>query len=375
MKTADFIVVGAGMAGASVAYELAVHGSVLLLEQEDQPGYHTTGRSAALFAESYGNATVRRLTRASRAFYATPPEEFADHPLLSSRGVMFVVSEAGLSELSALLAEVKALTPEVERIDCADAIERVGVLRPDWLAGAIFDPTSMDIDVNALHRGYLSGLNRRGGRLVCNAGVHTMTRMHDGWEVGTPAGSFTGAVLVNAAGAWADEVAARAGLSQIGLVPKRRTAITFDSPESAAIADWPLVGDVGETFYFKPDAGRIFASPADETPSPPCDAQPEELDIAIVIDRLEQATTLAPRRLASKWAGLRSFVADKSPVCGYAGDDDRFFWLAGQGGYGIQMAPALARVAAAVAIGCSMPDDVAGLGVTTGSIAPTRAGL
>ena len=375
MKTADFIVIGAGMAGASIAYELSSHGSVILLEREAQPGYHTTGRSAALFEEAYGNEIVRRLTRASRKFYFEPPDGFAGHRLLSPRGTLFIADEAGLDGLSALCDDVKVLTPEIEWIGPADAIGRVEVLRADWIAGAIHDPLAQDIDVHALHLGYLNGLKQRGGTLVCDAGVRALTKRAEGWEIETAAGTFASGILVNAAGAWADEIAALANLKQIGLVPKRRTAITFDPPQDTAIDQWPMVCDYAERFYFKPDAGRIFASPADETPSPPCDAQPEELDIAIAIDRLEQATTLSPKRLTSKWAGLRSFVADKSPVCGFAVDDDRFFWLAGQGGYGIQMAPALARAACALVLQAPLPEDISGLGITVEAMAPSRPGL
>lgn len=372
MKSSDFLIIGAGMAGASVAYELAAAGSVMLLERESQPGYHTTGRSAAQFAESYGNTLVRRLTRASRSFYDNPPDGFAEHELLSARGALFIARDDQLGALQALRREVDATASGLSEVTSDAIVRQVPVLRRAYAAAGLYDPSSMDIDVHALHQGYLRGLRHRGGEVVVNADVTGIARDGAGWSVATRAATWHGQVLVNAAGAWADEVASLAGAGRIGLVPKRRTVITFDAPQETDPRHWPLVIDVDETFYFKPESGRILASPADETPSPPCDAQPEEIDIAILIDRLQQATMLQPRRIASKWAGLRSFVPDKSPVAGFAPDMPGFFWLAGQGGYGIQMAPALARAAAAMATGGDMPDDIGDLGIRSGDLSPAR---
>ena len=230
----------------------------------------------------------------------------------------------------------------------------------------------MDIDVHALHQGYLKGLRRRGGEVAVEAQVTAMHRTAGEWRVESRAGSFSAPLVVNAAGAWADEIARLAGARPIGLVPKRRTVITLDGPEGLDLRAWPLAVTIDESFYFKPDSGRLLASPADETPSPPCDAQPEELDVAVTVERVESVTTLPVRRIAHKWAGLRSFAADKSLVIGPDPDAEGFVWLAGQGGYGIQTAPAAARTATALATGADLPEDVTALGLRAEDLAPGR---
>lgn len=377
MEQADFLVIGAGMAGASAAYELAVHGRVLLLERESQPGYHSTGRSAALYTQTYGPPTVRAMTVASWGFYTEPPAGFTDHAMLTPRGVLLI----GRADQTALLDREfehgRRLTPSVERLDRERALAMAPFLRPDYPAGAVWEPEARDIDVHALHQGYLRGLKARGGRLVTDAGVTALDRRDGLWVAETTAGAFAAPVLVNAAGAWADSLAELGGVRPVGLVPKRRTAITFD-PVFADPADkdgldgWPMVCDVAETFYLKPDAGRLLASPADETPVAPCDVRPEELDIAETVDRLEQAARFNVRRLTHSWAGLRSFVADKTPVVGFDDRAEGFFWLAGQGGYGIQTAPAMGRTAAALATGGALPEDVRALGVNERDLSPAR---
>ena len=377
VERADFLIIGAGMAGASAAYELATHGTVTVLERESQPGYHSTGRSAALYTQTYGHPTVRALTVASWGFYTNPPDGFSEHPLLTPRGVLLIGRADQTAALDRDFAEGRRLTPNVERLDAARALARAPFLREGYAAGAVWEPDAMDMDVHAIHAGYLRGLKARGGRLVTGAGVRTLARRDGLWVVETPAGTFAAPVLVNAAGAWADALAGLAGLRPIGLVPKRRTALTFDPvfadpAEAAGLAGWPMVIDVDEQFYVKPDAGRLLLSPADETSVEPCDVQPEELDIAIAIDRLEQAARFAVRRVAHKWAGLRSFVADKVPVAGFDSTAGGFFWLAGQGGYGIQTAPAMGRAVAALATGGSLPADIAALGVRAEDLAPSR---
>lgn len=377
MERADFLVIGCGMAGASAAYELAAHGRVLLLERESQPGYHSTGRSAALYTQTYGHRVVRALTVASWDFYADPPAGFAEHPLLTPRGVLLIGRADQAPALDAAFAEGARLTPTVERLDQAGALARAPMLRADYVAGAVWEPDAMDLDVHAIHHGYLRGLKARGGRAVNDAEVRELARRDGLWMARTPAGDFSAPVLVNAAGAWADSVAALAGVRPVGLVPKRRTAVTFDpvfdsAGDAEGLNGWPMVIDVDETFYFKPDAGRMLASPADETPVEPCDVQPEELDVALTVDRVEQAARFRIRRLTHRWAGLRSFVADKVPVVGFDGEADGFLWLAGQGGYGIQTAPAMARTAAALATGGGLPAEVAGLGVAPADLAPAR---
>jgi D-arginine dehydrogenase len=233
----------------------------------------------------------------------------------------------------------------------------------------------MDIDVHALHQGFLRGLRARDGVLVCNAEVRALARYRGHWRAQTSVGEFEAPLLVNAAGAWADEIGRLAGAKPIGLVPKRRTAITFDPPAGTVIEHWPAVIDIDEEWYFKPDAGRVLASPADETPSPPCDAQPDEYDVAVLVDRLARATTLQVPRIRARWAGLRSFVADRTIVAGFDDEEPGLFWLAGQGGYGIQTAPAVARGAAALINGEAVPADIAVLGVDAAVLSPRRPSL
>ncbi len=368
----DFIVIGAGIAGASAGYELASQGRVALLEREDQPGYHTTGRSAALYIQSYGNEIVRALTVGSWAFYTGPPAGFTEQPLLSDRGVLFVGRPDQSAELDRLVAETRPLAPHIQRLDPGAARILVPVLRADALGGAVFDSKAMEIDVNGLHQGYLRGLKARGGAVVTRAEVRALQPGPDRWRVETKAGDFTAPVVVNAAGAWCDEIAVLAGAKPVGLVPKRRTAITFDAPPGLDTRNWPLTAGVAEDFYFKPDSGRLMGSPAEETPMPPCDVQPDEIDIAVAVDRIQAATTLEIRRIHKSWAGLRTFAADKTHVAGFDPQREGFFWLAGQGGFGIQTAPAMGRLTAALATGGPVPQDLADLGVTAEALSPAR---
>jgi D-arginine dehydrogenase len=370
----DIIVIGAGMAGASVAAELAGERRVLLLEAESRPGYHTTGRSAALFTVAYGPPVIRALSRASLPFFRNPESPFIAHPLLKERGVLFMARGDQMDALAVLATElgdaVRPVVPDMARA-------RMPLLRRGHVAGAVLDETAADIDVDALHQHYLKTLQARGGIVRTDSGVVALGRAGEDWLVETRTGRFRAAVIVNAAGAWADEIAAMAGVARVGLVPKRRTAVLIDPPEGVmpdSPSVWPAVVDVDERFYIKPDAGKLLISPADETPSEPCDAQPEEIDIAICIDRIETAFDIAVRRIEHKWAGLRSFVADKAPVAGFALDAPGFFWLAGQGGYGIQSAPALSRAAAALVLGRALPDDIAAEGVEPWMLGAGRLG-
>jgi D-arginine dehydrogenase len=372
MTEFDTIIIGAGMAGSSAGYALAAQGRVLILEQEDQPGYHSTGRSAALYAETYGNATVRALTTGGKGFYLNPPSGFASHPLLLPRGVVFIGRTDQRRSLDHFLDEVAGLRSNIRRIDAAEVEASVPVFRPGYLADAVLDPDAMDIDVHALHQGYLRGLKARGGQVVTDAQVRGLTRQSGRWIVESKAGRFEARMIVNAAGAWADEIGALAGAKPIGLVPKRRTAIRFTPPAGTDITRWPTVIDADEQFYFRPDAGKILASPADETPMPPCDVQPEDLDIAILVDRLEKIITLPIPRIEASWAGLRSFVPDKTPVVGYDETLEGFFWLAGQGGYGIQTAPGIATLVAALVRRHPVPGELADLGVTEAALSPSR---
>jgi D-arginine dehydrogenase len=345
--SADFLVIGAGAAGASAAYELAASGAVIVLEQEERPGVHATGRSAALFSETYGNATVRVLSRASRSFLEGAPNDFCETAIVRPRGAMFVAARADLAVLAELArAEGDAFTS----LSGEEVRARVPILRSRASVAGLYEAGAMDIDVDALHQGWLRGLRRRGGGLVVDARVRSLAREGGAWIAGTARGAFTAPVVVNAAGAWADGVGGLAGIGPLGLRPKRRTAALVDGPD-LDFASWPLVIDSRERFYFKPDAGRLLISPADETDSAPCDAQPDDLDVALAADRVAAATTLQVRRIRHRWAGLRTFAPDRTPVCGFDPRTEGFFWLAGQGGYGIQTAPALARLTAALVAG------------------------
>ena len=372
MDVFDIVIVGGGMAGASAGYFMAGQARVLLLEMEAQPGYHTTGRSAALYSEAYGNAAIRALTSGGRAFYEAPPPGFADHALLTPRGALFIGRADQSAALDATAVEASANVDTIRRLDAAATRALVPVLRPDYVSGGVHEPEAMDIDVHALHQGFLRGLRARGGEVRVGAEVTGLAHDGTGWRVESKAGTVRAPILVNAAGAWCDVVAAMAGVDPIGLVPKRRTAVLFAPSDGIDSSGWPLTVDVDEQFYFKPDAGKLMGSPADETPMEPCDVQPDEFDIALAVDRIQTASTLEIRRIEHRWAGLRSFVADKTPVVGFDSAAEGFFWLAGQGGYGIQTAPSMGRVSAALAAGDDIPADLQEFGVRAAALSPSR---
>lgn len=356
ITTADVLIVGAGMAGASVASELVKARQVVLLEREDHPGYHSTGRSAAMYVKNYGNPPVRSLTAASFDLLYQPPRDFADQPLLKPRGVMYVASRGQEAALAAL-AELEGTEP----LTVAEAKRRVPLLREDRVVGALMEAAAMELDVHGLYQGYLRRFRQLGGRLHCRAGVQSLARSGDNWRVATGAGEFEAPILVNAAGAWADELAVLAGGRALDLTPRRRTAAIIAPPAAVAVGDWPMVIGAAEDVYFRPEVGKLLLSPADATPVPPCDVQPEEWDVAVAVQRLEELLEMEVRRVEHRWAGLRTFAPDGSPVVGWDPQLDGFFWLAGQGGYGIQMAPALARLAAALVMGENLPVDLTGL--------------
>jgi D-arginine dehydrogenase len=366
----DFIVVGGGAAGAAAAAALAARGKVLLLEAEPQAGYHSTGRSAALFTPNYGNAAVRALIAAGRPFFEHPPA-WIGRPLLAWRGGVGIAGPDQAERFGALLA-LGAADRSIIEIDPADAVRRVPVLRRDPIAFAYHEPAVADIDVAALHQGLLARLRSAGGTIACDAPVIGLERRGSLWEVATPAGRHRAPVVVNAAGAWADRVAGLAGLPGIGLVPKRRTMIVVPLPAGLDTAGWPAVDQIDNDAYLKPETGRLLASPGDATPCEPCDVQPEELDVAIVADWLQRATTLPVARIEGRWAGLRSFVADDTPVVGPDPAAEGFFWLAGQGGYGIMLAPVLGEAIAALATGGALPAAVTAQGLDDAALGVAR---
>ena len=368
----DFLIIGSGIAAASIGHWLAPHGRVTLLERESQPGYHSTGRSAALFLASYGTDQVRALTLASRAFFDHPPAGFADTPILSPRAALFVATPEQAELLDEHCALLARMSPQSQRLGRDATVARVPVLRPERLLGGAYEPDASDIDVHALHQGYLRGLRRHGGQLVCDAAATHIERQAGQWHVQAGGREYRAPLLVNAAGAWCDEVANLAGVAPIGLQPKRRSAFIFAPPPGIAVAGWPSVVSADESWYFKPDAGLLLGSPANADPVPAQDVQPEELDIATAIDRIETATTLQVRRPIRTWAGLRSFVADGDLVGGFDTDAPGFFWVAAQGGYGIQTSAAMGQACAALLRGEPIPPAIADFGLTPAMLSPAR---
>jgi D-arginine dehydrogenase len=351
----DVAIIGAGIAGASLAHFAAPHARVLMLERESQPGMHSTGRSAATFDESYGPAQVRALTRASRAFLEAPPSGFAAAPLLSPRGALFVGSAEQVDDLRQLHDTLRSEGCPAELLGGAQALASVPVLRPEAAVLAVRDPGAADIDVHALHQGYLRGARAHGAQLVCAAEVLGLQASAHGWHIHTRAGDFQAALVANAAGAWVDAVAALAAVAPIGIQPRRRSAFVFEPPAGLATHHWPCVANVDESFYFKPDAGLLLGSPANTDPVHAHDVMPEELDIATGIHRIEAATTLIIRRPRRTWAGLRSFVSDGNLVGGFDPASAHFFWVAAQGGYGIQTSAAMGELCAALLLGRPRP--------------------
>ncbi|MFN3230557.1 MAG: NAD(P)/FAD-dependent oxidoreductase [Alphaproteobacteria bacterium] len=371
MQACDFLIIGAGMAGTAAGYFLRQHGRVVVLERESQPGYHTTGRSAAFYARSYGNEHVRPLILASADFEHTPPAGFADAPILNKRGALYVAREDQRASLQAFHERLVTLTPDVTLIDADDVLARCSALRADYVVGGLVDDGCFDIDVDVLHQGYLRGIRQAGSEIITGAEVTSLARRNGCWEAETTAGAFKTSIVINAAGAWADPVAQLAGLEPLGIQPLRRTVIILPQPP-VFDAGWPLVLDVDDQFYFKPEAGKILASPGDETPTPPTDAQPEEIDIAITVDRLEKATTIPAPRIESSWAGLRSFAHDRTPVVGFDPGAPGFFWFAGQGGYGIKTSPAMGRMAESLIVENRMPEELDPFPVTAATYGPER---
>src|SRR5579885_1443869 len=342
MKDADVVIIGGGIAGVSLAARIGDRARVILLERESMLAAHTTGRSAAVFTETYGNAAVRELTRASRDFFERPPEGFTGHPLLHPRASLFIARAEDHARIEKFVGENPGM---VEWLAPDEAVRRMPVLKRGYFAAAALEPGSADIDVHALFDGFRRLALHQGAAIVTNAEVAALERGAR-WAVVAGGERYRAPVVVNAAGAWAGVVGEMAGLGNRGIQPMRRTAIMIDAPENTDVSGWLFVNDAGEQFYFKPDAGRILASLADETPSPPCDAQPEEIDVATIAWRLEEATHLNVKRIRRRWAGLRTFSPNRTPIFEFDAAAPGFFWLAGQGGYGIQTSPAISQRAA-----------------------------
>lgn len=343
MSRYDVAIVGAGIAGASLAAEIAPHARVLLLEGEAQPGYHATGRSAAFWSETYGGPNIQPLVTASGDFLRNPPAEMGGESFLSPRGELFIATREDRHVLDGFVEKFAAAGVVLNDVDPTAYCPGI---RSEW-TDALYDESCSDIGVARLHGAYLGAARRAGAELVCDAGVTGLSRQ-GGWKIETRAGTFSADLLVNAAGAWAEPVGQMAGAPPTGIAPLRRTMVQLrvDPPAPMTL---PLVRDAHERFYFKPETGgRIWLSPHDEIPTAPCDAAPEEIDVAIAIDKLGSAVDWRVEAVERRWAGLRTFAPDRKPVYGFDPAVPGLFWCAGQGGFGIQTAPAASKLAAAM---------------------------
>lgn len=375
MKRVEIVVIGGGIAGVSAAALFARHAPTVLLERESALGYHSSGRSATFYHFGIGDDVVRGLTAASRFFFADPPPSYSDVPLWQEKAALFIATPQHMDELVALETEMRRFTDSIARVGPDEMQTIVPVLKVggEGAVAGVLDTGGRKLDADLLLQANARALRAAGGEIRFNAGVTGIA--HDGaeWIVDTAEGRYAAKTVVNAAGAWADELAALAGVRPLGLTPLRRTIIGFDPPEGIPIADWPFLKTVQDDgFYMLPDAGRLLVSPMDVTPSSPCDVQPEDYEMALAAWRIEEATTLSVGRIALKWAGLRSFVADKVPTAGFAPDAPGFFWLAGQGGYGLQTSPAMAMAAEALLFGLPWPGLLSEHGVEPHHIRPDR---
>jgi D-arginine dehydrogenase len=365
----DIVIVGAGIAGASLAWHLKDKVQLVVLEMEDQPGYHTTGRSAAFYAETYGGPSIVPLSKASKQFLFSPSPQFTGVPLAHRRQALYAAREDQLPVLQEMYDQFKILASHLTRLTSAEMRLRAPMLKAEWTAAGLFDPECHDLDVAAIHAGFL-----RGVPVHTRACVREIVQLTEGWRVRTSSHEITAAIVVNAAGAWGDAIAKLAGVNPVGLVPCRRTIITFEPQNTDVNPNAPLILDATEKFYFKPENLDIWASPADETSVVPGDAQPDELDVALTIERIESATHYKIDRVKRKWAGLRSFAPDRLPVYGFDVAKQGFFWCVGQGGWGIQTAPAAGSLCTSLILGQALADELAEAGVKPAQFAPQRFG-
>jgi D-arginine dehydrogenase len=350
----DILIIGGGIAGLSAAAALSSHARVTVLEAEEQIGFHSSGRSATMVHYALGDRLVRALTLASRGFFENPSSDFSEVPIGRRMAVLVHARDDERSQLDALEAELSQFA-KLERLDGRGVHELCPLLKDDARHG-IADRNAIRLDPHGLLQGNLRRLRARGGALHTSARVRGIERVNGKWALTTEGGeSFTAPVLVNAAGSWADEIARLAGVELLGLEPKRRTIITFDAPAGADLERMPFAKTIGDELYFAPESGRLFASPMDEVPSGPCDAQPDEYEVALAAFRMEERTTVKVERIRSRWAGLRTFTADRHPAAGFAADAEGFFWLAGQGGFGLQTSPAMAAIVVSLVAGEPWP--------------------
>jgi len=350
----DILVIGGGIAGLSAAAALSKHARVAVLEAEDQVGYHSSGRSATMLHYALGDRLVRALTLASRPFFDNPPDGFTDVPIGRPMPVLIHARDDEREALDRLEADLSAFA-QLERLDAAGVHELCPLLKDDAMHG-IADRRGIRLDPHALLQGNLRQLRTHGGELHNGHRVAAIEYSTGTWAVTSDKGDrFSAPILVNAAGSWADEIAKLAGVQPLGLQPKRRTIITFDAPAGTDLEHLPFAKTVGDELYFAPESGRLFASPMDEVPSDPCDAQPDELEVALAAYRMEERTTVNVTRIHSRWAGLRTFTPDGHPAVDFAIDAPGFFWLAGQGGFGLQTSPAMTAIVESLIVGTGWP--------------------
>jgi D-arginine dehydrogenase len=368
----DVVVVGAGIAGASAAAELSASRRVVLIEREPLPATHASGRSASVLSETSGHPTVCALARLSRPFFESPPIGFVDHPLLARRGLMWVGESTDRDQLDALAERSTVVAPTSRRLTPDQTRELLPTFADEAIAGgAVHEPDAMAIDTAALVEGFLRTMRRNGSSLATGAEAIELRRLPGGdWDVETPSGSWRSPHVVDAAGGWADVVAERAGIAPLGVVAMRRTAAIAPTPVD--VTGWPLVMDIAGRYYCEPEPGGLLISPADETALDPCDVQPDELDVALALERVRDATGLPLRSIRRAWAGLRTFSPDRAPVLGQEPTAPGFWWLAGQGGAGIKTAPAMAQLLTLVIDGARFPDQATELGVTESGLSPAR---
>lgn len=375
MSVADFLVIGGGIAGLSLAARLVKHGRVTVIEGEDALGYHSSGRSVSFSHFGIGNAAVRGLTAYSQAFFEDPPPGFCETPLSQRMTTLYFAEAGALDLLETLRAAMSQYTDAIETVREPELARLCPPLRTgaDAAIQGLVDRTGLKLDTDGFLQASARAVRHGGGAILTGQRISAIERGGDSWRVCTEnGGDHQGAILVNAAGAWADRMAALAGVAPLGLQPMRRTIIAIDPPAGQDITDLPFTHSVRADFYMLPEAGRLLVSPADEVPDDPCDAQPDDYDIALAADRLEHYTTFSVPRIAHRWAGLRTFAADRVPTAGFAPDAPGFFWLAGQGGYGFQTAPAMADAADSLIAGTAWPERLAQLGITAETIAPER---
>ncbi len=371
MSSVDVVVIGGGIAGVSAAAGLSRQYNVTLVELEKALAHHTTGRSAALFLENIGTPLIRAMTLESRSYLESPPEGLTEAPLLEPRALLCIGNDTQVSAVESMASDGARLVPSVRLIDTTEALELCPALIKDRVAAAVYEPDSMSVDVMALHQSFVRAMRANGGVIERDAGVTGLRWSDGGWNITTTQGALQAPVVVNAAGAWADEVATMASVRPVGIMPLRRTA--FTSKPSQFEERWPLVTSIDRDFYCKPEAGGyLLCSPMDETPCEPCDATAEELDVALAIDTINAAMDVGIRSVHTAWAGLRSFVEDRSLVLGFDDEVPGFFWCVGQGGYGIQTSPAAGAVVAALVAGSDLPEQVRARGVTPSLLSPAR---